>query len=61
MLHFIIGWMVTLIFIKIYLSKKKINIGINNDVIAVVLSFIIIGLLNFIQFVFSFLIHFFIK
>jgi hypothetical protein len=61
MLNFVIAWGITLIGLKIYLSKKKVNIGLNNDVISLVLSFIIIVLLNLIQFLFEFLINIIIK
>lgn len=55
MLHFLIAWMISLIGIKIYLTKRKINIGINNDIISLILSFIIVVLLNLIQLLFGFL------
>ena len=48
-MNFILAWMIALIGIKIYLGKKKINIGFNNDIIAIILSFSIVAFLNFIQ------------
>jgi hypothetical protein len=55
MLEFLIGWIIALIVLKIYLTKKKINIGINNDIVAIFLSLIIISFLTFIQWMFGFL------
>lgn len=55
MIHFLIAWGVSLVGIKIYLTKKKIKIGISNDVISLVLSLILITFLYFIQFIFGFL------
>lgn len=57
MLNFLVAWIITLVFIKVYLSAKKINIGINNDIISLVLSLIIVGFLNIIQCIFGFLIN----
>lgn len=48
-MNFILGWMIALIGIKIYLVKKKINIGFNNDIIAIILSLSIVSFLSFIQ------------
>lgn len=61
MLSFLLAWIVVLIVIRIYLSKKEINIGINNDIIALVLSFSMVAFLNIIQMLFKFLLSFFIK
>ena len=51
MMNFILTWMIALIGIKIYLVKKKINIGINNDIIAIILSLSIVSFLSFIQWI----------
>lgn len=61
MLNFIISWIVVLIILRIYLSKKEIDIGINNDIIALVLSFSMVAFLNIIQLFFKFILSFFIK
>lgn len=61
MLRFIIGWIITLIVLKIYLTKKEINIGINNDIVSLTLSLIIISFLTFIQWIFGFLTNLIIK
>lgn len=53
MLNFIVAWIVSLVGIKIYMTTKKINIGINNDVISILLSLIIVSFLNIIQWTFS--------
>lgn len=53
MLNFIIAWIVVLIGIKVYMTTKKINIGINIDVVAILLSLIIVTFLNIIQLIFK--------
>lgn len=55
MVSFIIGCGVTFAISKIYLSKSNVDIGINHNIISLMLALIIVGLLNFIQFIFSFI------
>jgi hypothetical protein len=61
MLNFILAWIVALIGVKIYLTVKKVDIGFNNDIIAIFLSLIIVTFLNLIQWIFNFVLNIFIK
>jgi len=61
MLSFLVGWIIASLGIKIYLTVKKYDFKINNDIIAIVLSFIIIGFLNIIQLVLNLILKLFIK
>lgn len=60
MLRFILSWIVVLIVVDIYLKKKRIDIGFNNDIVAIVLSFSIVGFLTFIQWIFQSILNLFI-
>lgn len=58
MQDFIIGWIICLVFTRVYLGSKDIKI--NKDVLSLIISFSIIFFLSIIQLICNFLIHLFI-
>jgi hypothetical protein len=61
MINLIIGSTATFAVAKIYLKKNDVNIGINNNVLALILTIIVVIFLSLIQVGFDFLLNIFIR
>ena len=55
MLNFIITWIIATLGVKYFLYKKNIKTPFNDNVVSLVLSFIIVAFLNIIQLIFDFI------